>query len=801
MRKNWLTLLVMLVVTTLGAFRLSAAAEDDPNAVKFFESSIRPVLAEKCYLCHGPQLQQGALRLDSREAMLKGGARGAAIVPGKPEKSWLIRAVQFADLHLKMPPTGKLKDAEIANLVAWVKMGAPWTKAAVSPEAQKAAQSGTYVITPEQKRFWCFQPVQTPKIPAIKNKAWVKNPIDNFILAQLEAAGLKPAPPADKRTLIRRAYFDLIGLPPTPEEMDAFLKDTSPNAFAQVVDKLLASPHYGERWARHWLDCVRYADSNGQDENTAHAHAFRYRDYVIDALNNDLPYDQFVLEQLAGDLLPKSADEKVNYRRLTATGFLVLGPKILAEPDKVKMAMDIIDEQIDVTSKVFLGLTVSCARCHDHKFDPITQRDYYALAGIFKSTKTMATYATVARWFERPLAAQEAVDKESAHAKAVADLKKAMDEADKKKADATIIQALKDARASLEKAKPSVPYAMAVQDDKVENVKVHVRGDHNNLGDIVPRHFLTVIAGENQTPLPENVSGRLELARWIANPRHPLTARVMVNRLFQWHFGRGIVGTSDNFGKLGGKPTHPELLDYLALRLVKNGWSLKKMHREIMLSATYQQSSLNPHPSTLVKDANNILLSRFNRRRLEAEPLRDAMLSISGRLDKTMGGTLLTTPNYGYVTNDQSANAAQYGSARRSIYLPVIRNALFEMFQVFDFVDPSVVSTFRTETTVAPQALFMMNNPLVVDCARQLATNLLADPQPADALRVQTAYLKVFGRPAQRGEVSKSLAFLTDYAAAVREQDQSCTPENARLKAWQSFCQALFCANEFAYVD
>src|SRR5579871_2591955 len=395
---------------------LSALADKDPATtgaqpalsaaqVTFFESKIRPLLVTNCYACHSDQAQRGGLRLDSREAMLKGNAAGPVLIPGDADKSRLILAVRY-DGKVKMPPAGKLRPEEIAALTEWVKMGAPWPTEKPAQGAAPANPNGDYEITPTQRNFWSFRPIKKPALPAVKNAAWVKSPIDRFILARLEARGLKPAPPADRRTLIRRAYFDLIGLPPTPQEVDAFVKDPAPNAFATVVDHLLASPQYGERWGRHWLDVVRYADSNGLDENVAFANAFRYRDYVVAAFNKDKPYDQFVTEQLAGDLLPIQNEPQRN-ECLLATGFLTLGPKVLAEPDKEKMVMDIIDEQIDVTSKAFLGLTVACARCHNHKFDPIPTKDYYALAGIFKSTRSMASLSTVAMWEERPLETPE----------------------------------------------------------------------------------------------------------------------------------------------------------------------------------------------------------------------------------------------------------------------------------------------------------------------------------------------------------------------------------------------------------
>ncbi|HUR56057.1 MAG TPA: PSD1 and planctomycete cytochrome C domain-containing protein, partial [Gemmataceae bacterium] len=540
----------------------SPAPAQTPAQVEFFEKKVRPVLVEHCQSCHGEpgKKVKGGLKLTSRAGLLAGGETGPAVVPGDVAKSLLAQVVKY-DGDLKMPPKGKLKPQEIADLTQWVKDGAAWPDAGAGAAV---AKTGGPLFTDEQRAFWAFQPVKEPAVPSSKHA----HPIDAFLDAKRAAAGLRPAPPADRRTLIRRVTYDLTGLPPTPAEVDAFLADRSANAFEKVIDRLLASPAYGERWARHWLDVARYADSNGLDENTSFGNAWRYRDYVIKSLNDDKPYDQFVKEQLAGDLLPPSPDS------LTATGFLVLGPKVLAEPDKQKMVMDIVDEQIDVVSKAMLGLTISCARCHDHKFDPIPTRDYYALAGIFKSTKTMATLATVAKAHERTLASPEDEAKLRAHEAKVA----ALDTVAKKSKNqatpfagvggfagtqaATIT--LNKSVAALKAAAPPVPMVLAVQDEaNPADVKVHVRGNHLTLGEVAPRVFPRVIAGEKQSPVSSG-SGRLPFAEWVASRENPLTARVMVNRVWMHHFGEGIVRSPDNFGKLGERPTHPELLDWLA---------------------------------------------------------------------------------------------------------------------------------------------------------------------------------------------------------------------------------------------
>ena len=570
-----------------------SARGDDGAGSRFFETKIRPVLAENCFGCHGPDSGKGkaGLRIDSLESLRRGGKSGPAIVPGDPDASLLILAVRHDSSLAAMPPKSKLQPGEIATLAAWVKMGAPWPTAAtarVAPKMKPAASDGKW--DESTRAFWAFQPLKTPPLPDVGDRSWPRTPIDRFILSKLEEVRLKPAIPADKRTLIRRATLDLLGLPPTPEEIDAFVRDESPDAFARVVDRLLASPRYGERWGRHWLDVARYADSNGMDDNLAYPEAWRYRDYVIAAFNADKPFDRFLEEQLAGDLLaevePARRDELI-----VATGFLALGPKMLAEDDPVKQQMDIVDEQLDTTSRVFLGLTMGCARCHDHKFDPLLLTDYYALAGIFKSTRTMLTYRVDSKWNATGLGAEQS-------ALRLEDLEQIIDRHDnalvngntnKMSVEERTARAklLEDAKAEYAK----IPKAMAVTEGVVGDLPVFLRGNHLTKGPLAPRRFPTILAGFDQPPLTPTASGRLELARWLAAPEHPLTARVLVNRVWRWHFGQGLVRSVDNFGKLGQLPTHPQLLDWLATQFVRDGWSVKALHRRIMASQSYQMST------------------------------------------------------------------------------------------------------------------------------------------------------------------------------------------------------------------
>lgn len=1105
------------------------AQADEPLSVEFFEKRVRPLLAERCFDCHGADQAESELRLDSRADMLEGGSRGAAIVPGEPDKSLLIRAVNHADT-LAMPPKEKLSQRDINDLTAWVKAGAVWPegdkpKPATKKPAAKAAATAMQ-FTEEQKHFWSFQPMKHPQPPNVKLERWVQSPIDRFILSELETRGLQPAEVADKRTLIRRATFDLIGIPPSSEEVAEFLADSEPDAFARVIDRLLASPRYGERWGRHWLDVARYGDSNGLDENLAQANAFRYRDWVISAFNRDLPFDEFVREQIAGDLLPPAGDPNdpivaaQQNDRVTATGFLVIGAKMLAEDDPLKMQMDIVDEQVDTIGKAFMGLTLGCARCHDHKYDPVPMADYYSLAGIFKSTKTMNNFSVVAQWQERPLASptvlpQVTQQKQRIAAKqnevnqlvaktneqlleearsrvadyvlaaareiyldkssrsfgaeydkradkaapppdgvqiieaenyqrgnalklttgygegigvilsngngewtaeydvtvpaaglyqvetryAAADarptqlslngqvvkpealgnvtgswnpdtqrwhiegafefkagvnvirlyrqpplphidkllvarvdvpsgltsasgmrnlsesnqvtkdkdsegsqppltpafvsqwrryLEKTIDDAttplvdwrellaslngasgmqrdealrrllplaDKTVAELVAVlaawrelkatdagktatelpnarqEALRkllfntaegspiavpknaedyfavDAKAALqsqraeikqlEAALPKLPEVMAVSEGTIEDLPIHLRGNHTTLAkDKQPRRFPRIISGDQQTPLAADRSGRLEFARWLTEPTHPLTSRVAINRIWQGHFGEGLVRSPDNFGLLGDKPTHPALLDWLSQRFIAVGRSTKSLHREIMLSSAYQiQTTFNE--AAFLADPDNRLWWRRNRRRLEVEAIRDSLLAVSGKLENAMSGSLLPTNNRAYVTGTANFFPQIYNSNRRSVYLPVVRSALYEVYQVFDFAEPSVLNGKRDSTTLATQALFMLNSSLVAEQSRELAQQILAQPNLDDASRIRQAFQSCYQREPLSSETSRSLDFLHRLEAAQPEA----APADRRTTAWRGLCRTLLAANEFLFVE
>jgi hypothetical protein len=763
-----------------------------PGEVQFFETRIRPLLARRCFSCHGPDKQRSDLRLDSGDAVRRGGASGEpAVVPGRPDQGRLIRAVHRRDGTPPMPPDGRLTDRELADLARWVQTGAPY------PDRAEPA--------PAAGRHWAFDPPGDPPVPEVRDRSWPRTPIDRFILAELEAQGLRPAAPADRRTLIRRAAFDLTGLPPTPKEVEEFVNDPSPDAYDKVIDRLLASPAYGERWGRHWLDVARYADSNGLDENVAHGNAWRYRDYVVAAFNADKPYDQFLAEQVAGDLLP-SNDPAVRRQRLIATAFLALGPKVLAEPDEKKMELDIVDEQVDTLGRAALGLTLGCARCHDHKFDPISQEDYYALAGIFVSTRTMETFKKVARWHEHVLATPEQLACKEEHDRRVAGLKARIKELGQQGKDpkpdgerAAQLQKCRDELAALEKSAPELPSAMGVAEAAVTDVPVLHRGNPLTPGRVVARRFPVVLAGADQPPLPPGQSGRLELAGWLTRPDHPLTSRVLVNRLWRWHFGQGIVRSVDNFGRLSERPTHPHLLDWLARRFVAGGWSVKALHRLILLSATYRMSA-GHDPRAAEIDPDNRLWWRTNRRRLEAEAIRDALLAIAGTLDRTAGGPALKhVPNRGYLFDHTSKDQTTYDSRRRSLYLPVIRNHLYDVFQLFDATDAAVSSGDRATTTVATQALFMLNSDLMIEASERLATRLLARADLDDAGRVRLLYRTAYGRPPTPREADRAIGAIAGFAAALRDTEPDAARRQAR--AWALFVHAVLAANEFVNVD
>ncbi len=739
------TAIAALAAVALAALSPAArAGDDDPKGAEFFETKIRPVLVNSCYECHSAQSAKvkGGLLLDTREGLRKGGSSGPAVVPGNPEASLLVRAIRHADEELKMPPKDTLSDKVVGDFVQWIRMGAPDPRTG-------ANASGYKRMTPEEaKRFWAYQAPKKAPAPAVKDAAWPRGEIDRFILARLEEKGLRPAADADRRTLLRRLSFDLLGLPPSPEAQEAFLRDASPKAVEKLVDDLLASPHFGERWGRYWLDLARFAETNGNADNTPFPHAWRYRDYVIAAFGGDKPYDRFIREQIAGDLLPSETPAEKD-ELLTATGFLALTSKPRAQnnPD---YAFDLIADQIDVTTRSILGLSVMCARCHDHKFDAISTKEYYGLAGIFNSTQMLAGAAG---------------------------------RGNNPRAGATgPLHTLSDGS-----------NAMGVREGKAGDVQICVRGESQKKGDVAPRGVLAVATAGEPPAIDKSRSGRMELARWLTDPANPLTARVAVNRVWMHLFGRGLVESADNFGSLGDRPSHPELLDHLAGRFVEDGWSTKRIVRAVVLSRTYQLGGAHD-AAAYAKDPNNVWLWRVSPRRLEAEALRDAMLAASGKLDPTppKGSTVETAA--------RGKRRGAYGiqeTNHRSVYQTVVRGApMAEILGIFDVANPNLVVAQREVTTVPAQALFLMNSPFVVEQSRALAQRLLAAADLDDPGRADLAYRLALSRPATEAERRRAVDFVQKTQGEISGRDKG-----GPAAAWAGFCQALFASAEFRYVE
>lgn len=929
-RDRTVTTLFVLLALLPHSFVSPLIADDvDQTKIEFFEKEIRPLLVTKCYECHSGAEANGGLRLDAKDFVIKGGDSGPALAPGEPDKSLLIEAVRYKNTDLQMPPKSPLSAAEIALLEKWVGMGAPDPR----NEATSIVPSGLSGMSIEEGRqFWSFKPVERTAIPLVSSKEWIQTPVDAFILSKLEAMSLRPAVQADRRTLIRRVTFDLVGLPPTPIEIDAFLSDESPDSFERLVDRLLADPGYGVRWGRHWLDVARYADSNGLDENLAFGNAWRYRDYVVDSFNCDKPFNRFLIEQIAGDQI-----EDANLESRTGTGFLVLGAKVLAEPDREKLMMDTIDEQLDATGKAFLGMTLGCVRCHDHKFDPIKQTDYYGLAAIFKSTKTFGdtNFGAIKHWNEFSFASNEereklkSIDAEIAKKKEAATgyrnqaMEKIRSEARSKGADYLMaatkvdvnaslvdmekvatdrglhprilfqcrrhlefhrddsflepwhrfaaasdekgieahyrplfaemeealakeqaktppVQTLSDprlevARAALydtsgflavppkpefafdaatlaeyyrlseearivESRAPDEPSAMSVVDGTVlTSLPIHIRGSHNNLGAPVARQFPEVMTHDTQrSGLPDDRSGRLEFAKWLTNADHPLTARVIVNRVWRWHFGKGIVASTDNFGKLGDRPSHPEMLDWLAREFTSSGWSIKELHRLILSANAYQMDSVHPEErAASAIDPEIKYLWRFRRQRLEAEQIRDSILFVAGSLDQSIAGKSVPLRNRQFVFDHTSIDHTTYESTRRAIYLPVIRNNVYTLFEQFDFPEPTSPTGDRHTTIVAPQALLLMNSDLVMDSADAMA-DLLMTESTEYSDRIRRAYYRALGRPPSGQETEMARRFISDIASGSRSKEGHGRADEK--KAWSLFCQSLLASNEFMYL-
>ena len=786
-----------------------------PQEARFFETRIRPVLMTQCAECHASTAKKvkGGLLVDSREALRKGGDTGPAIVPGNLEASLLITAIGYHDDSLRMPPKSKLPDAVIVDFEQWVKMGAPDPRGALG-----SSDGPTNTDLEKARQFWAFQRPRPVAPPSVMNTEWPKTDIDRFILAALEAKRLKPVADADRHALIRRVSFDLVGLPPTPEAVRSFVADKSDDAFARVVDGLLASPRFGERWGRHWLDLARYAESSGK-ANMLYPNAWRYRDWVIAAFNADKPFDQFVKEQIAGDLLP-AGDDHQRAEQTIATGFLAIGSKTHNMQNRAQFLVDLADEQIDVASQAFLGLTIACARCHDHKFDPISQRDYYALSGIFQSTQTC--YGTLPGLIQNanpsPLIELPATSKEPsatprlapARLKEIenqlAELIKTRDGlspndmiAPRAIQTRNRIAVLKFRLASYRPDGTPRIYAMGVRErhEPIDS-PFYLRGELDQPGEAVPRGLISVLGSRAPATITRG-SGRLELAERLAARDNPLTARVFVNRIWLHLFGQALVPTPDNFGSAGQAPSHPQLLDTLAVSFMDHNWSIKQMIRQIVLSRAYQLGSSHD-PQCFEVDPDNRLVWRMSPRRLEAEPLRDAVLAISGQLDLdppvgsavAAAGEGLAGPFRGF---NQDAR-----DRHRAVYLPVVRDQVPESLTLFDFADPSLVTGDRGITSGPAQALYLMNSPFIIRQAEAAAERLQTLDGDDDA-RIEAAYSRFLARMPTDRERGRGREFLARFAPAGAADTSAAISDRQKKAAWTAFCQALYGSAEFRYLD
>jgi hypothetical protein len=860
--------LAVALLTAPTAFAQAPSAADN---VHFFETKVRPVLVTRCYACHSAATKPaGGLRVDDRNGLLQGGDSGPAVIPGDPDASLLLTRIRHTNPKRRMPKEGDpLTDAELKDLDAWINNGAAW------PAEQLPASLGKSKASYERlrARHWAYQPLKQVPVPEVNNPSWARNEIDRFILAKLNQKKLSPVRDAGRRDLIRRLTFDLTGLPPAPAEIEAFVGDKHANAYERLVDQLLASPRFGERWGRHWLDVARYGESTGPSRNIPYPHAWRYRDYVIDAVNRDLRFDRFLQEQVAGDLLPAANAEERDRLRI-ATGFLALGPKDVNQRFKERFLMDNVDEKIDTISRSALGLTVSCARCHDHKFEPIPVTDYYALAGIFTSTedrvgvlskmggagldyydrKSLATLSSVPSVERTARIAQLEAE--------VAVAKKEWDEIRGTTEGLTIgpngrpkQQAFrfKYERLQAELLFLTDPGSRGYgihsvgESKRIADTAIRIRGEAERLGPVVPRGFPTTFAVPGAPIVDPAQSGRLQLAQWLTSSQNPLTPRVTANRVWQHLFGEGIVKTVDNFGVTGDRPSHPELLDYLASELIASEWSVKRLVRKIVLSRAYQLSS-EATPSHKEIDPGNRWVWRHSPRRLDAEEVRDAMLFAAGTLQlqppqASASRSLRMVEMQDTGPEARSIQEQANASLSRSVYLPLLRGVTPSALQAFDPVTQTLVTGHRDATTVPAQALFLLNSSFVRKQALSLARSLLKQQEIASPAKIKQAYRFALGRAPTTQELGRAHRFLADYQASYRNAprkqalmpvvasavvaktsssespgftlpvdpdnidrtehiavEEVVEPESAKAAAWMSFVQALYASAEFRFV-
>lgn len=807
--KAWWLVIVLAITSPLHA----ADATLTPEQLAFFEKKIRPVLVAHCYKCHSATADKikGELALDTRAGVQQGGESGPLFVPGQPAKSLLIQALKWEKSAPAMPPKEQLPESVIDDFERWITMGAP------DPRDGKAAFVKQEIDIEKGRQFWAFVPPKSVEPPVVKDAAWPKTLVDRFLLAAMESKGLKPVADANAYSLVRRLHFDLTGLPPSVEDVESFVKASAANpqkVLEAEVDRLLASPHFGERWGRHWLDVVRYAETSGRQINFNYPHAWRYRDYVIAAFNADKPFDQFVKEQIAGDLMP-SNDPKVKAERIIATGFLAIGPKAHSERNALQYQMDVADEQIDATTQAFLGLSVACARCHDHKFDPIPQEDYYALAGIFRSSETC--YGTIrviqsvnlSPLIDLPEGADvpEGVARLTPEARkelerSLAEIKDRAEKAAKEGKQTTGVdynnKALGEYKLTTftDDGKPKLRAMGMRERAKPADCPLYIRGEVEKPGTIVPRGVPQVVMRERTKIAPES-SGRRELADWLASRNNPLTARVFVNRVWLHLFSRGLVTSPDNFGASGSPPDHPQLLDHLATTFMDDGWSVKRLVRRLVLSHAYRLAETHDAKNFEV-DPDAVLVWRKVPRRLEAEELRDALLDVAGKLDRTpqVGSPIADNGEGGSNGIIRKVVQLDRENLHRAVYLPIIRDNILESLALFDFPDASLVTGQRSTTNVPSQGLYLLNGPFVLTQAEAAADRLLAEGTD-DGVRLKRAYLRFLGRPPTEKERQASEAFLKNYPELLAKDGVQSTKRTRTT--WTALCQGLIASADFLF--
>ncbi len=796
---NRLLFIPVLVGACIGPAAGQTAASGE--GMEFFEKKIRPVLATECYACHSEKSKpvQGGLYADSKEGLLRGGKSGvAAVVPGKPEQSLLIAALRHANKDLNMPLGKQLPPEQVEDFVEWIRMGAPDPRSGTAKIVEGPAYDWE-----KARKHWAFQPVRDPKPPQVSANQWSANPIDRFIKAELDRQGLRPLGKATPQALIRRLSFNLTGLAPAPETVAKLVADSSPAAIEGYINQLLASQQYGEHWGRHWLDIVRYSDTAGDASDYPAHEMYRYRNYVIRSFRDDKPFDLFIREQLAGDLL-EARDPEDRRDKIIATGYIASARRF-GQSDREHFLT--IDDTIDNFGKAFLGLSLGCARCHDHKFDPIPTRDYYSLYGIFQSTN----YAFAGMEHQQfpshhialnPSDEQKFQAAQKRYVELSDKIKKMRADAGKKDAPADLKLAFAEARDELERLKqtyPKTPAAYGASDGQPVTAKIHVKGDPKIEGPEAPRGFPQILGGA-KVPADHQGSGRELLAAWTTGPLNPLTARVIVNRVWQWHFGKGIVGSPNDFGVRGERPAHPDLLDYLTSRFVEDGWSLKKLHKRILLSRTWQAASGN-NDANAVKDARNEYYWRFDRRRLSAEEIRDTMLALAGELDSSMGGAhpFPAKPVTGFTQHRPFvADSAEYNTNRRSVYLMQQRIRRHSYMDLFDGADTNSTTEVRPVNTTALQALFLMNNEFVHQQADRLAVRAgMAFTETGE--RLDYVFRLLYGRAPSPQESAWAAEFLSQARKALEETEVPADRRNRQ--AWSSLMRVLLSSNEFFYLD